>query len=118
MVADVLIPVSFFLAVFGVFYLYLSTRNRERLALIEKGVDASIFMGNRSKEKTPIFKIVLLNLSLLAMGIGIGAFAALLLVTYTSLDENGVYPALIFFCAGAALFIGFNMTKKLDKNIE
>ncbi|MFM2394011.1 MAG: hypothetical protein RLZZ546_1993 [Bacteroidota bacterium] len=118
MVADVLIPVSFFLAVFGVFYLYLSTRNRERLALIEKGVDASIFMGNRTKGSTPIFKIILLNLALLFMGIGVGAFTALLLVTYTSLNEGGVFPALIFFSAGAALFIGFTMTKKMDENKE
>ena len=38
---EILIPISFFLAVFGVIYLFLSTRNKERLALIEKGADAT-----------------------------------------------------------------------------
>ena len=37
--AEILIPISLFLAIFGIIYLYLSTRNKERLALIEKGVD-------------------------------------------------------------------------------
>ncbi|WP_300568272.1 DUF6249 domain-containing protein [Flavobacterium sp.] len=114
MLADILIPISFFSAVFGVMYLYLSTRNRERLALIEKGVDASIFMPG-TKSKSPFYKVILLNLALLLMGIGIGAFTALLLSTYTSLNESGIYPATIFTMAGAALFIGFNMTKKLEE---
>lgn len=114
MVADILIPMSFFSAIFGVAYLYLSTRNRERLALIEKGVDASIFMPG-AKSKSPFYKVILLNLALLLMGIGVGTFIALLLTTYTSLNEEGVYPATIFTLAGASLFVGFNMTKKLEE---
>lgn len=111
---ELLIPLSFFLAIFGMVYLYLSTRNKERLALIEKGADASIFM--RGKQHTaPIWKVIILNLALLLMGIGIGTFIASLLDNYTSLDEDAVYPATIFFMAGVGLFIGFNMTKNLDK---
>ncbi|MDI9310920.1 MAG: hypothetical protein QM535_11955 [Limnohabitans sp.] len=111
--ADFLIPISFFLAIFGVVYLFLSTRNRERLALIEKGVDASIFMGDKSKSS--MFKLVLLNLALLSMGIGVGVFVALILSTYTALDQDALYPAMIFLSSGIALFIGFNMTKKIEE---
>lgn len=113
MLAEILIPMSFFFAVFGVFYLYLSTRNRERLALIEKGVDASIFMPG-GKGKSPFHKVFLLNFALLLMGIGVGTFIALLLTTYTSLNQEGIYPASIFTMAGVALFVGFNMTKKME----
>jgi|SRR6218665_1992060 len=109
--AGILIPVSFFLAIFGIVYLYLSTRNKERLALIEKGADASIFgRGHNSFQK-----IIILNLALLFMGVGVGVFIALMLTTYTSLDADAIYPAIIFFMAGAALFLGFRMTKSLDK---
>jgi flagellar biosynthesis protein FliQ len=111
---DILVPMSFFLAIFGVVYLYLSTRNKERLALIEKGADASIFMSSRQSGAS-FYKVILLNLALLLMGIGIGVFIALLLATYTSLNEGALYPATIFTMAGASLFVGFNMTKKLDK---
>ena len=41
---EILIPISLFLMIFGIIYLYYSTRNRERMALIEKGADASIFL--------------------------------------------------------------------------
>lgn len=107
--------ISLFLAIFGICYLYLSTRNKERLALIEKGADASIFMSGK-KHTAPVWKVLILNLSLLLMGIGLGVFIALLLDTYTSLHNDGIYPATIFFMAGVGLFLGFNMTKNLDKS--
>ena len=112
---DILIPISMFAAIFGIFYLYFSTRNRERLALIEKGIDASIFMSNRTST-APIWKVFILNLSLLLIGIGVGVFIALLLETYTKLNSGGIYPASIFLMAGVGLFIGFTMTKSLDKS--
>ncbi len=111
---EVIIIGIIFGSIFGVFYLYFSTRNKERLALIEKGVDASIFM--RGKQHTaPIWKVLILNFALLLMGIGVGVFIASLLDNYSSLDGDAIYPACIFFMAGLGLFFGFNMTKNLDK---
>lgn len=107
----ILIPVSLFSAIFGIVYLYFSTRNKERLALIEKGADSSIF----SKNGNSFQKVILLNLALLFMGIGAGVFILLILETYTSLNNGAIYPAMIFLMAGISLFIGFKMTKKLDK---
>ncbi|WP_317039338.1 hypothetical protein [Hyunsoonleella jejuensis] len=52
---------------------------------------------------------------LFLIGIGIGVFIASLLENYTTLYEDAVYPATIFLMAGIGLFIGFNMTKNLDK---
>lgn len=109
----VIVPIMFGV-IFGIFYLYLSTRNKERLALIEKGADASIFMKGKGYA-SPIWKVIILNLALLLMGIGIGVFIASLLDNYTTLDDDAVYPAVIFFMAGVGLFVGFNMTKNLDK---
>ena len=111
---EILIPISFFLAVFGMVYLYLSTRNKERLALIEKGADASIFM--RGKQHTaPIWKVVILNVALLLMGIGIGIFIASILHYNLGVDDDVAYPGTIFLMAGIGLFVGFTMTKNLDK---
>ncbi len=61
---EILIPLSLFLAIFGIFYLFVSTRNKERLALIEKGVDASIFMKGK-QSGIPTGRIIILNLSLI-----------------------------------------------------
>ena len=109
----IIVPIMFG-ALFGIFYLYLSTRNKERLALIEKGADASIFMRGRSRT-APIWKVLILNLALLLMGIGLGTFIAMLIENYSTLDAEALYPAVIFFMAGVGLFVGFNMTKTLDK---
>ncbi|WP_296143509.1 DUF6249 domain-containing protein [uncultured Flavobacterium sp.] len=111
---DMLIPVSFFLMIFGVFYLMYSTRNRERLALIEKGVDASIFMKGR-RESTPMWKVFILNFALLLIGSGVGIFIALLITTYTDLNDGAVYPSIIITMAGIGLLVGYNKSKDLDK---
>jgi len=113
--SEVIIMPLIFGAIFGVFYLYFSTRNKERLALIEKGADASIFMKGKG-QTAPIWKVLILNLALLLMGIGVGIFIATLLDTYSSIDSDAVYPATIFSMAGVGLFIGFHMTKNLDKD--
>jgi hypothetical protein len=112
---------------FGIFYLFFSTRNKERLALIEKGADASIFnLGQRRKGAPSFAKVFILNVALLAMGIGVGILLGTLLNyffgysgsyenrPYNYIDEGVFYSASIFLCAGAALFIGFNLTKKMD----
>ena len=101
-------------AIFAIAYLYFSTRNKERLALIEKGADASIFVKSGNKHTAPIWKVLLLNLALLLMGIGLGIFLGSLMEV-AGFDEDVAYPATIFFMAGVGLFTGFTMTKRLEK---
>lgn len=107
---EILIPLSFFAAIFGIVYLYFSTRNKERLALIEKGADASIF--NLGKRSGSSWKVVVINLAFLLMGIGLGVFIASILVIYTTLDGDAVVPAMIFLMAGLGLYVGYTQTKK------
>ena len=109
---EVAILAIIFGTIFGIFYLYLSSRNKERLALIEKGADASIF-GKGQQHTAPIWKVLVLNLAFLFMGVGLGVFLANLLDTYSNLDSDAVYPALIFFTAGVGLYVGFIQTKRL-----
>ncbi|GGI57085.1 DUF6249 domain-containing protein [Winogradskyella haliclonae] len=111
---EVAILAIIFGSIFGVFYLYFSSRNKERLALIEKGADASIF--NIGKRAGSSWKVIVINLAFLLMGIGLGVFIANILDTYSSLDDEAVYPAMIFLMAGIGLYVGFTQTRKaLDK---
>lgn len=110
---EILIPISLFLMIFGIVYLFLTTRNRERLALIEKGADASLFKSG--PQNIPVWKLLLLNLSLLLMGIGIGLFIISLLDNYTTLKGDAASIAIIFIMAGSSLYLGFTMSKKLEK---
>ena len=111
---EIAVLIIVFGTIFGIAFLYFSTRNKERMALIEKGADASIFVKNRPKNAAPFWKVLILNLSLLSMGIGTGVFLSLILETYTGLNNSAIYPAMIFLMAGVGLFAGFNLTRKLD----
>ncbi|KFF17915.1 DUF6249 domain-containing protein [Flavobacterium hydatis] len=113
--SQILIPISLFLMIFGIVYLIYSTRNRERLALIEKGIDASIFAQGKNNG-IPIWKVFILNFAFLLIGSGIGIFLALLITTYTSLQDGAVYPSTIFTMAGIGLLVGFNQSKNLNKD--
>lgn len=109
----ILISIALFGVVFGIFYLHYSTRNKERLALIEKGADASIFYTPKDKKAAPVWKILILNISVLLMGIGAGVFLANILNQYAGLDEEVAFPGSIFLVAGIALFIGFKLTQQI-----
>ena len=67
---EIIVFISLFLVVFGICYLYFTTRNKERLALIEKGAEASIFVQGKREGTAPFWKVLILNLALLLMGIG------------------------------------------------
>ena len=112
---EVLVFICIFLVIFGISYLYLTTRNRERLALIEKGAEASIFLKGRPKGAAPFWKVLILNLALLLVGIGVAIFVASFMVSVVGLDEDVAYPGTIFLMAGIGLYLGFILTKKLDK---
>ena len=60
MAAAVLVPLIVFASLFGIIFVWLSTRNKERLALIEKGADASLFTVKRSHRNNYTLKIGML----------------------------------------------------------
>ncbi|MCW5519216.1 hypothetical protein J1N09_05160 [Aureitalea sp. L0-47] len=112
---EVIVPIVMFGVIFGIFYLFISARNRERLALIDKGADASIFYS-KDRRVTPMWKVVIINLAFLLMGIGLGVLIAEGFVQGFGMDEDVAFPGVIFFMAGLGLFSGFYVTKRLSKD--
>ena len=108
-VLDAFIPIAFVAGVFGIFYLYYSTRHRERMALIDKGLDASLLHPD-SRSLSQIRRMVILNIALTLIGIGLGITFGILLFELTGKDA--VYPASIFVMAGLGLFASTMMNKK------
>lgn len=112
---EVFIVLIIFGSIFGIAYLFFSTRNKERLALIENGADASLF--TRVKQRTaPVWKVIILNLALLLMGIGAGIVIGGILATNFNVEWDVAMPGSIFLMAGTGLLIGFFQTKNLDKD--
>jgi len=112
---EIFVLLIIFGVIFGIFYLFISARNKERMALIEKGAEASIFY-NKQRRITPIWKVLVINFACLLMGIGLGILFAAGLVQGLDMNEDVAYPGVIFLMAGAGLFTGFILTKKLNKD--
>lgn len=110
----ILIPISFFLFIFAIVYLYFTTRNKERMALIEKGAEASIFFSEMKSKGPSAGKMILLNLALVLICIGIAIFIGAILENMR-VDPDVAYPACIFLMSGIGLLTGFFLTKKMEK---
>ena len=104
---EVLIPLIVFASIFGIAYVFLNTRNKERLSLIEKGADASLFATKKNHRSN-----LTLKFGMLAVGIGVGILIASLLESYTVLDEEVAYPSMIFLFGGMFLVANAMIEKK------
>lgn len=107
--------ISLFIVVFGIFYLYYNTRHKERLALIEKDKDVSVFVSNKAPRTSNVWKIVILNLGLISIGVGTGILFGSFLYHVAGMQEEVAISASIFLMSGIALIIGFFLTKKMDE---
>ena len=113
--------IALIVSIFGVFYLFITTRNRERMAMIEKGVDPALFsaipeprsLKGRSRGSGVKFT---LKSGMLFIGIGIGFVISVL---FNGVIDRGIYPLLvigiIFICGGSGLVAGFYMGRNLEK---
>lgn len=111
--APIIVPLVFFALVFGIVYIAISARNKERMALIEKGADASIF----ASAKTPGSGKWVLKLGILAIGVALGVLVGNLLES-AGMDDEVAYPAAIFLFSGAALVAAFFISRKQKGETE
>ncbi len=85
--------------------------NDERMAMIEKGVDAKIF--RHSGEFTS------LRYGLLLIGAGVGLLiGSVLEAVFYSLNEEAGYFSMIFLFAGIGLFASYQIEQKRRKEKE
>lgn len=104
---------ALFATIFGIAYVFLTTRNRERLALIEKGAEASMF--ERKGTKFSIAKFIL-NIALLFVGIGVGIFSGAFLQDVLGVDDEIAIPSMIFIFGGLGLIAGFFVTRRIENS--
>ncbi len=108
----VIVFIALFATVFGVMYVFFTTRNKERLAMIEKGADASLF--DRKGSTFSIAKFIL-NLALLLTGIGLGILFGSILSTHMGFQEEVAISSMIFTIGGLGLITGFFITRKIER---
>jgi hypothetical protein len=97
--------------VFGSLYVYYTTRNRERMALIEKNADPSILKSGSNGS----FKLFPIKFGMLMMGIGLGVLIGSVLEATTVIKDEVAYTSMIFLFGGAGLLSSYFVGKKLTK---
>lgn len=102
---EVFIPLFAVLGLFGTIaglgYLFFKTRHQERMALIEKGVDASLFHSKKDNRK----QWPALKQGLLITGFGLGIFLGQLVGRYTVLDTEPATLSMILLFGGSGLLL-------------
>lgn len=111
--AGILITMVVFAAIFGVVYIIITAQNRQRMAMIEKGVNPQDFM---TKRKVSIYGV--LKWALLLVGVGLGLFIGSLMETYTEIPEEPAYFAAALFFGGLGLAAAFLIQKNAKKGDE
>lgn len=105
----IVVPVSFFLLIFAVVYVYYTTRSRERLALVEKGVDANIFKIDPAESRLNLVKW---GIFLIGLSVGVITGYALSEV----INEVVAFFTTILLAGGIALIVAYVVTDRMGKN--
>lgn len=107
---EIIIPVSFFAFVFAMFYVYFTTRNKERMAMIEKGTDPSVFKTN-----VKVSNFLTLKFGLFFIGVAIGVLLGNILYDMTNLEGGTAYVSMIFLFGGLGLVAGYWAQDKKER---
>jgi hypothetical protein len=110
--SELLIFPVLFGTVFGIAYIFISSRHKERMALIEKGTDASIFYAAKTG-KSRFLPVIILNLAVLLASIGLAIFIGALLQRNLDVEGSVAYPGTIFLVSGLGMYIGFKKSVAL-----
>ena len=106
----IFVPLIVFATVFGIVYVIVSARNRERMALIERGADPKLFESFKRPRPHSIMKW-----GLLLFGVGLGIVIADIMVTNHSMSEDAAYPSMICVFGGIALIVAHFFIRKEEK---
>jgi hypothetical protein len=101
------------ISVFGTIPLivFLVHRHKERKALIEKGMNINLLIGEKKCSTLESLKY-----GVLLIGLAIGILIGNILEVYTSLNEEVSYFSMIFLFGGMALLLFYSLAKRHEEN--
>jgi predicted membrane channel-forming protein YqfA (hemolysin III family) len=105
--------IALFATVFGLYYVHITTRNKERMALIDKGADASLFNTGKEGQRSLFnWNKVTLKIGMLLMGIGFGIIAGAILESMGAMENGADYTSMIFLFGGLSLVLFYLIDRK------
>ncbi len=102
----ILIPATVFATIYGI--IYLSIRKKERMALLDRGLDPRSFEKDRTNFSS-------LKYGLLFTGIGLGLLIANIVVTMGTMEREAAYFSLVSLFGGIALIVDYILEVSITK---
>lgn len=102
---------GFFLLIFGIVYL----RNKEKMAMIERGMDPRLRTDNSGARN------YVLTAAMLLIGCGVGLFLAFIIDSNMLSEETNSFPiycSMIAFFGGLGLLTAYAIEKKEARKVE
>ena len=96
--------------VYGIVHLYV--RRKERMAIIEKGINAPVFNSD------PKRSFYALKFGLLFIGVAVGLLLGSTLVELTTLNDEAAYFSMVFLFGGIGLLLSHYLEKKELKELK
>lgn len=103
---DFLIPATVFATIYGIVYLLI--RRKERMALLDRGLDPMSFEKNSDDFSS-------LKYGLLFTGIGFGLILANILVSTGAMEREAAYFSLVSLFGGIALILDYILEIKISR---
>ena len=106
---DFLVSLAAFATIFGIIYIFVITRYRERMSMLEKGVDPSTFA---SKDR---FASNTLKFGMLSVGLAFGILMGNMLSKSEVIERAPAYFSMTFLFGGLSLILNFIVDRKLKR---
>lgn len=104
---DFLIPIAIFACIYGI--VFLSIRKKERMALLDRGLDPRSFEQQDNRFTT-------LKYGLLLTGVGLGILTANIIVSLQIMDNEPAYFSFVTLFGGIALIIDYVIERSIVKD--
>lgn len=106
-VRDVIVSIGAFAAIFGIIYVYLMTRHRERMAMLDRGIEISPFNSVKNSN------FLTLKYGMLSVGVAIGMIMGSVLSDY-GMAKSTSFLSMIFLFGGISLILNHIITRKIS----
>jgi len=101
---DLLVSIAAFATIFGITYVYLITRYRERMSMLEKGIAPSFFTTKRHSAT--------LKFGMLSVGIALGVLTGNVCHKSGWLDRPVAFFSMTLLLGGLSLIVNHYIEKK------
>jgi hypothetical protein len=105
---DALVSIAAFAGIFGIVYVYLTARNRERMLMIERGTDASKLFNSRGR-----LQLQTLKFGMLSVGVALGILVGNILNNNFDINRGVAFFSMIFLFGGLSLIAHFLIDRKI-----